>query len=174
MLGSLLIGCATWVEVDGITAVKSIGVEAELPAGWMRQRYLSDEIVITRDGVGLEYIHIRRTGIDEEIPNINRKLRAGMLPQQAAELRLDSTRLAEDVTNLDVIENAPAEIDGRECYKLSYAYRVGSGLKMRAIEYGCLIGEYHYRIEYRAAAQHYFDAYLDVFERVRRSVRFVS
>lgn len=173
LVGALLVlGCATWVGTGGPYRVGGIGVEADLPAGWMRKRLTSNELLMTRDGLSLDYIHIYRRDVDDEVPNTQQKLRTNMLPQQVAELSLDSTRLADGITNFEVLENSPAEIDGHECYKLSYRHRVDSGLRMRTVEYGCLIGRYHYHIVYRAPAQHYFDEYVEVFERVRRSIRF--
>lgn len=169
----VLLACATWVPVGGVTKERSLGIEVDLPPGWMRLR-TGNGIVITRDGLGLDYIRIQRSDVDEELPNVNRSIRAGMLTQEVAELSLDSARLERGITNFEIEENSPARIDGRECYKLVYSFRVESGLKLRTMKYGCVIAEHHYNIEYRAAAQHYFDANLDSFEAVRDSIRFTS
>ncbi len=172
-VGLVCLGCATWVEAKSPVEMGALGVSAELPVGWMRLQ-TRERIVITRDGLGLQYIEINRSPIDEELPNTNRPIEAGMLPFDVAELCIDSARLSEETTSFALAENAPASIDGRECYRIDYSYRLGSGLPVRTRRYGCVVGEFHYWIEYRAAAQHYFDAYVDDFERVTRSVRISS
>ena len=90
------------------------------------------------------------------------------------DLALDDIRLTEGVTNFELIENSPFRIDGRPCYRLLYSHRIDSGLKVKTVEFGCWTRRGLYRIEYRAAAQHYFDQYLDVFERFRQGIRFAS
>jgi hypothetical protein len=169
----LAFACATWVQVGGPVRENSVGVSAELPHGWMRLR-AHPGILITRDGLGLEYIEIGRSGIEEELPNTNRRIEAGMLPMEVAELSIDSARLSQETTNFELAENAPAQIDGRDGYRIGYSHRTGSGLRVRTLRYGCIVGDFHYWIEYRAAAQHYFEAHLEDFERVSRSVRFRS
>lgn len=171
MAAGLALGCATWVPSQGV--VTAAGVDAELPAGWMRLNE-SSEILATRDGVRLEHIRIFRVELDEEVPNTERSLEPDMLPEDLADLWLDSLRLGLAHTNLRVLENAPARLDGQDCYKLYYSSLFRSSLEVRTVEYGCLVGEHFYRIRYRAASQHYFDSYLGDFERVVGGVRFAG
>jgi hypothetical protein len=172
-LAAALAACSTWSPVAGTTKLGEIRVEANLPPDWMQMK-ATDEIVFTRDGVSLEYIKIRRRKPADAMPHTEGELTSGMLPHEVADLALDDIRLTEGVTNFELIENSPFRIDGRPCYRLLYSHRIDSGLKVKTVEFGCWTRRGLYRIEYRAAAQHYFDQYLDVFERFRQGIRFAS
>jgi hypothetical protein len=130
--------------------------------------------VFTRDGVSLEYIKIRRSKPADAMAHTEGELTSGMLPHEVADLALDDIRLTDGVTNFELIENSPLRIDGQSCYRLFYSHRIDSSLKVKTVELGCWTHWGLYRIEYRAAAQHYFDQYLGVFERFRTGIRFPS
>ena len=173
-LAAALAACySVWSPATGTTKLGEIRVEAKLPPDWMRMKG-TDQIVFTRDGLSLEYIRIRRRKPADAMPHTEAELTSGMLPHEVADLALDDIRLTEGVTNFELIENSPLTIDGRHCYRLFYSHRINSGLKVKTVELGCWTHWGLYRIEYRAAAQHYFDQYLDVFERFRQGIRFAS
>lgn len=167
----LLPGCALWWPANGKANLFLIQIEADLPKTWMVATY-SEGTFLTRNGWELQSIHIRRWPRTTIVKGTNRTIEDGMLPQEIADLSLDSRRLDEGVGGLEVLENSPAEIDGRDCYRIVYQYRNDPGLQMKTAEYGCAVGPWIYRFEYKAAGQHYFDEYLADFERLRESVRF--
>ena len=182
-LAAALAACSTWSPATGTIKLGEIRAEANLSPDWMRMKTTGsgswskstrDEIVFTRDGVSLEYIKIRRSKPADAMPHTEAELTSGMLPHEVADLALDDIRLTEGVTNFELIENSPLRIDGRPCYRLFYSHRIDSGLKVKTVEFGCWTRWGLYRIEYRAAAQHYFDQYLDVFERFRQGIRFAN
>jgi hypothetical protein len=165
-------GCTgVWIPVKGKTPLAFLEVEAELPEGW-RAYVFAEGTFLTRNGMELQSIHVRRWPRTSVVKGTNRSIEDGMLPQEIAELSLDSRRLDDGVGGLRVLENVPAILDGRDCYRTVYKYRNEPGLEMRTLEYGCAIGPWIYRFEYNAAAQHYYDAFLADFERLRQSVHF--
>ncbi len=172
-LATGLAGCATWSPATKIEEFHEVRVEVNLPSDWMRMKR-GDEIVFTRDGTSLEYIKVRRSEPEEAMPHTGNELRSGMLSHEIAGFAREEIRFTESVTNFELIEDSPSEIDGRPCYRLLYSHRVNSDLKVKTVEFGCWAQKDFYRIEYRAAAQHYFDRYFDDFERFKDAVHFVE
>ena len=68
LLGALS-GCAPWVQVEGPYRMDAQGYEATLPAGWRRATTVSDSLLLTRDGVSLQYIRIERVAVGHELPH---------------------------------------------------------------------------------------------------------
>jgi hypothetical protein len=168
---SLSPGCALWWPAKGQTKLAFLQMEANLPESWMIASF-SQGTFLTRHGLELQSIHIRRWKRTDTVKGTNRSIEDGMLPQEIAELSLDSRRLDDGVGGLRVNENSPVVIDGRDCYRIVYEFRNEPGLLIRTMEYGCAVGPWMYRLEYRAAAQHYYETYLPDFERLRQSARF--
>ena len=149
----------------------SQGYEASLPAGWRRATAISDSLLLTRDGVSLQYIRIARVAVGDELTNTKKKFAKGMLPQDVAALELDEVRSDQAVRNFALVENIPFQVTGFPGFKLVYTFKTGNGLRLRRIHYGVLLRDWVYRIQYQAAAKYYFDKDLAAFERVRESFK---
>ncbi len=125
-----------------------------------------DYLLITRDGLFLQYITIVERDVDSAFRYTKKKLRPGMMPQEAAEVVLDDLGLNTNVTNLEVKENRPAKVSGAPGFKAVFTYRDTDGLRYKTAYYGVLKGERFYGIRYTAPARHYFDTDLRTFESV--------
>jgi len=171
--GLIFGGCALWTPAQEGKPIKHLWLQLTLqvPDGWMVATF-SEGLFTTRHGLELESIHVRRWPRTAEVKGTGRTVEDGMLPAEIAEISLDSRRLDEGVGGLEVIENVPATVDGRDCYKIDYRFRNDPGLPIRTVEYGCVVNQWIYRFEYRAAAQHYFDAGYPGFEQLVASVDF--
>jgi len=165
-------GCALWTPAND-KGIKHIWLQTTLtvPDGWMVATF-SDGLFATKHGIELDSIHVRRWPRTTVVKGTGRRIEDGMLPQEIAEISLDSRRLDDGVGGLKLIESLPATIDGRECYKIDYRFRNEPGLRIRTVEYGCPVEQWIYRFEYRAADQHYFEAGEPDFERLVQSVQF--
>lgn len=174
-LSTLLLcaGCALWTPAKAGKPVEHLWLQLTLqvPEGWMVATF-SEGLFTTRHGLELESIHVRRWPRTTEVKGTGRTIEDDMLPAEIAEISLDSRRLDEGVGGLEVIENVPATVDGRDCYKIDYRFRNDPGLPIRTVEYGCVVKQWIYRFEYRAAAQHYFDAGYPGFGQLVASVDF--
>jgi hypothetical protein len=166
-----LVGCAPWTQVGGTFRDASLQFQAELPPGWMRSNTAKDFLLITRDGVLLQYIAVQGLDMDQELKHTKKKFTRGMLPQEVAEIELDEVRSNPAVMHFALLENVPTEISGQPGFKLVYTYRTQSGLLLKRVHYGLLQDNRVYRILYQAPGQYYFDRDLDTFERVRESVQ---
>ena len=109
---SALSGCAPWVQVEGPYRMDSQAYEVSLPAGWRRATTVSDSLLLTRDGVGLQYIRIERVGVDNELTHTKKKFAERMSPQDVAEVELDEVRSDQGMRNFELVENTPSQVAG--------------------------------------------------------------
>lgn len=181
ILAASVSACAPiWTPIDERLPrpypMTTVELEMELPRGWMSASYppLAGIFTFTVHGKELEEIWVRRWPRAQIVKGTNRGVSKDMTVQDIASLSLDSRRLDEGVGALRVVSNQPARVDGRECYRLDYRYRDAIGLPKRTVEYGCLVGEWLYRFEFNAAEQYYFDRYLEDFEEMTKTARFVG
>ncbi len=169
---SLLWGCAPWIPTGGIHSAPAQNIAAELPAGWMRLN--SDRfLMVTRDGVRLQHILVERIHVNDALTQTSKKFRAGMLPQEQAEILLDNTRANEKLGNVKVLENKPAKIAGQSAFRLLMSYTDSEGLEYRRLHYGFMVGAVFYGIRYSAPRRHYFDRNLKDFEQMVATVRLI-
>ena len=170
LLGALS-GCAPWVQVEGPYRMDAQGYEANLPAGWRRATGVSDSLLLTRDGVSLQYIRIERVAVGNELKHTKKKFAKGMSPQDVAEVELEDVRSDQAVRNLELVENVPFQVAGFPGFKLVYTFKTGGGLRLKRVQNGVLVRDRVYRIQYQAPARYYFEKDLATFERVRESFK---
>jgi hypothetical protein len=168
---SALSGCAPWVQVEGPYRMDSQGYEASLPVGWRRATTVSDSLLLTRDGVSLQYIRIERVAVGDELKHTKKKFAKRMSPQDVGEVELDEVRSDQAVRNFELVENVPFQVAGFPGFKLVYTLKTENGLRLKRVHYGVLVRDWVYRIQYQAAAKYYFDKDISTFERVRESFR---
>ena len=170
LLGALS-GCAPWVQVEGPYRMDSQGFEVSLPAGWRRATTVGDSLLVTRDGVSLQYIRIERVAVGDELTHTKKKFAKRMSPQDVAEVELEEVRSDQTVRNFELLENVPFQVAGFPGVKLVYTFKTENGLRLKRVHHGVLVRDGVYRVQYQAAAKYYFDKDLSTFERVRESFR---
>jgi len=170
LLGALS-GCAPWVQVEGPYRMDAQGYEVSLPAGWRRATLVQDALLLTRDGVSLQYIRIGLVAVGDELTHTKKKFAKGMLPQDVGGVELDEVRSDQAVRNFELLENVPFQVAGFPGFKLVYTFKTENGLRLRRIHYGALLRDWVYRVQYQAPARYYFEKDLATFERVRESFR---
>jgi len=168
---SALSGCADWVQIEGPYRMDSQGFEVSLPAGWRRATTVGDSLLVTRDGISLQYIRIERVAVGDELTHTKKKFAKGMLPQDVAALELDEVWSDQSVRNLALVENIPFQVTGFPGFKLVYTFKTENGLRLRRVHHGVLLRGWVYRVQYQAPARYYFDKDLSTFERVRESFK---
>jgi hypothetical protein len=145
-----------------------------LPVGWMSEYYgpMVGYFFFTVHGRELEEIWIRRFPKSWIVKGTNRAVAADMTVQDVAKLSVDSRRLDDGVGAFELVSNRPAEVGGRDCFRLDYRHRNEIGLRKRTVEYGCPVGDWLYRFEFMAPEQHYFERYLSDFEAAVGTIEF--
>lgn len=173
MILLVVMGCVPWIQTRGLYTSKTHNFSVELPQGWMRSN-TSEYMLITRDGVVLQNIAIKRRAVDEEFEHTKRKLSKGILPQEAAGVIIDNINSDQEVLNFKVIENVPVEINESSGFKVVYTYKNKDGLRSKRIYYGVVDGEWFYSISYSAALRHYFEKDLKSFEELFKSFKLIN
>jgi len=171
---ALAAGCAaarpTWVPAGGTYSPPSGRYALELPDGWLLRGEV-DRVLASRDGVFLQRIDVGRREVGKSLGSTKKVLARGMLPQEVAEVVQDAIMSSPGMQGSTMLENAPAEIDGRPGFKLVFGYKDPDGLKVRAVFYGVLVEDSLYELSYRAPERHYFGRDLAAFEQVRASFK---
>lgn len=166
LIGFLLTGCAAWQLVGSQYKWNYAKFEAVLPEGWMKFNSPTDLLFLTKDGEFLQTIRLFRFAIgkDKELPITKKKFTNEMLPQEIAELIVNEMSLDQNKQNLKIIENVPADISGRNGFRLEYIYNTTEKLKLESIMYGFKENKFIYLIRYQAAEQYYFAKDLTTFK----------
>jgi hypothetical protein len=181
----LLAACATarppaWLPADAPYTSRD-GFTATAPPGWMRANLdpkgegkgeKTGRLVLTRDGAALNRIVGAAVEAGKPIGfgKSTRVVAVGMSISELGELALDDIRSEEGITDVQVLETAPARLDGREGFHLLLTFR-DEGLPRRLSLYGALDGQRFYALFYVAPARVYFDRDLAAFGEVVRSFR---
>jgi hypothetical protein len=163
-----------WIPAERPFVVAAAGFEVSPPPGWMRGNFADAQVLVaTRDGLPLQRIAVAATEVGKPIGKgaAKRPVQAGMSPQELAELVIDDLQATNDVTDVRVVENAPATLSGRSAFRVLVSYRNARGLPMGAAVYGLLEAGRFYRIVYIAPKRHYFQLDLPTVEDVARSFR---
>jgi hypothetical protein len=163
-----------WAPAEGPFVAARAGFEVLPPQGWMRMNPGANEVfVVTRDGMALQRIVVGASELGKPIGmgGSKRPVLAGMSPQELAELVIDDIRAAEALTDVRVLESAPAALAGRRGFRVLAGFRDARGLATRAAVYGLVEGERFYRAMYIAPERHYFALDLPMFESVVSTIR---
>lgn len=160
----LLVGCESiWEPTAGNYHSNKIGVSADLPEGWARYTPERD-VVLTRDGFLLQSMRISRDDYGTEIPNTTRTIEKDMLPQEAAQVLIDSMSTDTDRHRLEVTDNQPAEVDGNPGFRVEVTYSTAEGPTMRETVYGVLTPDSYVLARYRAPDRYYHERTANDFE----------
>lgn len=188
LLGS---GCAQqpyWTLTDDMNrVVKSKSFEMTVPEGWVRstkpdtydyvniddkrQPILLESMTVTLDGTGIQAINITRHYPDTAFPTIKKKSKATMLPMEVADLYVSELRKRSGLEQLKVLENKPANVDGRQAFQLVMQFKNDDGLRIRIATYGFVDETGFYTISYRAPYLYYYDRDYTTFKKLVSSFK---
>lgn len=172
-------GCVTaptWSEATGGSFEdQDAGYAITLPMGWSWVK-ANDEapLLATHDGPDLQAIRVFFRQHDEAFPAIEKQSSADMMPRELAELFVADLRAERGVGVIDIVENIPADVAGVPGFRVELAWRSESGLRYRAIGYGCATARGLYVMIYNAPVLHYYEKSAGHFEESVQSFRFLS
>ncbi len=172
---SLVSACATWVKLEKPVVVgpdKSFTVE--VPVGWVRAALVTDKVLITRDGTGVQFIRIGKRAHEKAFPKIKKGTTADMLPTEVAELLIAEIKSEEAMSGLTVLTNEPADIAQKTGFRLHLQMKNQSGLRYEAVVYGFVDKSGFYELTFRAPTLHYFERDLPAFEQAVHSFRLAA
>ena len=169
----LISGCASVAQERSLKNLPDNAFSVEIPEGWWKPKHI-DKYLITKDGVFLQYVLIQQRPINRPYRNTKKKLNIGMLPQEAAGVIIDEIASDRRIYNFNIIENAPAIIDGREGFKILFTYKDKKGSTFKTLYFGFISGDSFYNLRYNAATRYYFEKDIAVFEKILSSFKVVK
>jgi len=166
----LIPACAPWIGSRGNFESPSHHFSVDIPQEWMRlksDRYL----LISRDGPFLQYVLVQERPIARHFRHTKKKLRRGMLPQEAAQVIVDEISCDQAVLDFQVKENTPARVNEYEGFRLVFTHKNRDGLVFKTVYYGFLTEDRFYSARYNAVQRYYFDKDKATFEEVLQSLQ---
>jgi hypothetical protein len=168
-----IFSCASAAQERSLKKLPDADFSVDIPDGWWKPEYTS-KYLLTKDGPYLQYVLIQQRPLNKPFRNTKKKIRGGMLPQEAAGIIIDELASDRYLMNFSVIENAPATVDGHAGFKILFIYKDKKGSQFKTLYYGFISGNSFYNLRYSAAARHYFDKDIADFEQIVSSFQRVN
>lgn len=166
-------GGGTWIKVEGLYESPSHNYSVVVPQGWKKldtERYF----LITKDDPFLHYVLIQERGIERPFKHTQKKLKHGMLSQEAAEVIIDEISSDQFVTDFEVLENLPVKIGPNEGFKLVFNYRTRNEKMHKTIYYGFINDNFFYSIRYNTSEIKHTEKDEKVFEKILNSFKVIE
>jgi hypothetical protein len=168
-----IFSCASAAQERSLKKLPDADFSVDIPDGWWKPEYTS-KYLLTKDGPYLQYVLIQQRPLNKPFRNTKKKIRGGMLPQEAAGIIIDELASDRYLMNFSVIENAPATVDGHAGFKILFVYKDKKESQFKTLYYGFISGNSFYNLRYSAAARHYFDKDIADFEQIVSSFQRVN
>ncbi len=170
-------GCVTppkWEDSYGNEYVDPDGGYAiTLPEGWAWIKYNAKApLLSSHDGPDLQAIRVFYRAHDKAFPAIEERSSADMPPRELAELFVADLRKERSVGTIEIVDNVPADLGGVSGFRVELAWRSESGLRYRALVYGCATARGFYAAAYNAPLLHYYEKSVGPFEQSVRTFKF--
>lgn len=172
-LALALSGCITvWTRVDAPRVEGPGGRYAvEAPVGWVRFSLDEEAVVLTRDGMAIQFFEARLAAPDKAFRRTKKPLAAGALPAEVADLVLAELRAQAGLADLAVRENGPASVAGQPGFRLRVRYHDARGAAFERLVLGAVHGGEVLAFSYHALATHFFERDRAAFEAFVASYR---
>jgi hypothetical protein len=169
-----LTACAPmgWQRYEQATAVEhsSKNFKLTLPAGWVRNHAAQrDMILITRDGLRVQQIVAAYAPHDKAFDQIKKKSSESTLPAELAELQIAEMKALGNLSNLEVLENAPAKLGGLPAFRVLTQHKNSDGLAVKNELLGAVNAKGYYLLQYQAPGLHFFERDRAEFKRLADS-----
>ena len=168
-----IFSCASAAQERSLKKLPDTDFSVEIPHGWWKPEYTS-KYLLTKDGPNLQYVLIQQRPLNKAFRYTKKKIRKGMLPQEAAGIIIDELASDRYLMNFSVIENAPATVDGHAGFKILFTYKDKKESQFKTLYYGFISGDTFYNLRYCAAARHYFEKDIASFEQIISSFKLVN
>lgn len=168
-LAAMLIACAH----AGGGSPAPLGFTMATPAGW-KQVATDDPIVfLTKDGGYKQFIMGQERPLAQPFQFTQKLITKQMGPGQAAEVIVNEVAADQNIRNFSVLENVPAQIAGKNGFRLMFVYTDADNFLFKVIYYGFIQGDYLYSLRYGATDDNFFQGDLKTFQQVLNSFKLV-
>ena len=168
-----IFSCASAAKERSLNKLPDAGFSVQIPDGWWKPEY-TNKYLITKDGAFQQYILIQQRPLDKPFRNTKKKIRSGMLPQEAAGIIVDELASDRYLMNFRLIENAPVTVDGHPGFKILFTYKDKKGSEFKTLYCGFINGNSFNNLRYCAELRHNFDKDLADFEQIISSFQLVN
>lgn len=165
-----LFSCASAAKERSLKELPDANFSVAIPDGWWKPEY-TNKYLITKDGPYLQYVLIQQRPLDRSFRYTQKKIKSGMLPQEAAGIIIDELASDRFLISFKVMENAPATVDGQAGFKILFTYNDKKGSQFKTLYYGLISGASFYNLRYCAAMRHYFEKDIAEFEQIISSFK---
>jgi hypothetical protein len=160
-----LFNCVSAAQERSLTKLPNADFSVDIPDGWWKPEY-TDKYLLTKDGPYLQYALIQQRPLNKAFRYTKKKIKRGMLPQEAAGIIIDELASDRYLMNFSVIENAPATVDGHAGFRILFTYTDKKKSQFKTLYYGFINADSFYTLRYCAAARHYFEKDIADFEQI--------
>ena len=168
-----IFSCVSAAQERSLEKLPDAGFAVEIPDGWWKPEY-TNKFLLTRDGPYLQYVLIQQRPLNKAFRYTKKKIRKGMLPQEAAGIIIDELASDRYLMNFEVIENTPATVDGHAGFKILFTYKDKKGSQFKTLYYGFVSADSFYNLRFCAAAPQYFEKDIASFDRIINSFKLVN
>ena len=165
-----LFSCASAAQERSLKKLPDGDFSVDIPGGWWKPGY-TNKYLLTKDGPYLQYVLIQQRPLNKAFQYTKKKIRPGMLPQEAAGIIIDELASDRYLMNFSVIENTPATVDGQPGFRIVFSYTDKKKSPFKTVYYGFIKADSFYNLRYCAAARHYFDKDIADFNQIISSFR---
>ncbi|MBP6528500.1 MAG: hypothetical protein KA260_00165 [Burkholderiales bacterium] len=166
----LVAGCAVWTRLDG-GPLTHAGASIKPPVDWMHLAARKDSLMITRDGVAIQFIDAAYLVDDKIFPKSKQVFNKDTPPQEMAQRYIGELRQAPGLSGLDVKSVAPETVAGRPGFRAVVEWRNDRGAAFQRVIAGAAVDNGLLVLQYQSLKRFFFARDLPEFERVLQSAK---
>jgi len=165
-----LSSCVSAAQERSLKELPDADFSVDIPDGWWKREY-TGKYMLTKDEPYQQYVLIQQRPLTKAFRYTKKKIRRGMLPQEAAGIIIDELASDRYLMNFSVIENAPATVDGHAGFRILFTYTDKKKSQFKTLYYGFINADSFYTLRYCAAARHYFEKDMASFDQIISSFK---
>ena len=157
-------GCTTWtrIEAPGMNGPDN-RYTLEVPTGWVHAAFVTDSIIISKDGPGLNLIEVTHRKNSQAFAKTKAAITDDLLIGEVAEYFLAEFK-ATAGTQVNHLSTEPATVSGLSGFKAHLEIISPNGLVFDTLAYCTRDDVYFYSLLYRAPRLYYYEKDLKQFE----------
>jgi hypothetical protein len=101
-------------------------------------------------------------------------MRKEMLPEEAAQIIIDEYSSDQNLGNLKVLSNTPAEINGHDGFKILLTYQGPKGNEFHTLYYGFIKADTFFNLRFTAGGRQYFQKDIETFNHMFNSFQVIK
>lgn len=165
--------CLSCATGGGGSQPASFSFTIDIPEGWRRLDN-NKFLFITKENPFRQYVMVQNRPIGRSFRHTQKKIKAGMLPEEAAQVIVDEIASDQNILNFRVLNNSPATIQGHEGFKILFTYNDQKGSKFKTLYYGFIKENTFFNLRFTAADQIYFQQDIETFKRMLKSFQIIK